>query len=171
MKMKRMEMQETVVGDYTFRIRPLGAMNAAYIFGDVAAVVLPIIGTVALSSGDEESADLDIFEGVDLDTMSLVTALSNINGKTLTRLISELLLEHSNVSFFDKDESKWRPMTEDDFDEIFCMAFAGALGLCAAVIQQNFSGFFGDIGTLFGRLMSAHKGMRLKNTESLTEPK
>ena len=52
MKMKRMEMQETVVGDYTFRIRPLGAMNAAYIFGDVAAVVLPIIGTVALSSGD-----------------------------------------------------------------------------------------------------------------------
>lgn len=39
MKMKRMEMQETVVGDYTFRIRPLGAMNAAYIFGDVAAVV------------------------------------------------------------------------------------------------------------------------------------
>ena len=121
MKMKRMEMQETVVGDYTFRIRPLGAMNAAYIFGDVAAVVLPIIGTVALSSGDEESADLDIFEGVDLDTKSLVTALSNINGKTLTRLISELLLEHSNVSFFDKDESKWRPMTEDDFDEIFCM--------------------------------------------------
>lgn len=141
MKMKRMEMQETVVGDYTFRIRPLGAMNAAYIFGDIAAVVLPIIGTVALSSGDEESADLDIFEGVDLDTKSLVTALSNINGKTLTRLISELLLEHSNVSFFDKDESKWRPMTEDDFDEIFCMAFAGALGLCAAVIQQNFSGF------------------------------
>lgn len=66
MKMKRMEMQETVVGDYTFRIRPLGAMNAAYIFGDVAAVVLPIIGTVALSSGDEESADLDIFEGVAL---------------------------------------------------------------------------------------------------------
>lgn len=171
MKMKRMEMQETVVGDYTFRIRPLGAMNAAYIFGDVAAVVLPIIGTVALSSGDEESADLDIFEGADLDTKSLVTALSNINGKTLTRLISELLLEHSNVSFFDKDESKWRPMTEDDFDEIFCMAFAGALSLCAAVIQQNFSGFFGDIGTLFGRLMSAHKGMRLKNTESLTEPK
>lgn len=58
MKMKRMEMQETVVGDYTFRIRPLGAMNAAYIFGDVAAVVLPIIGTVALSSGDGKAQTL-----------------------------------------------------------------------------------------------------------------
>lgn len=62
-------------------------------------------------------------------------------------------------------------MTEDDFDEIFCMAFAGALGLCAAVIQQNYSGFFGDIGTLFGRLMSKYKGTLSKNTESLTEPK
>lgn len=70
-------------------------------------------------------------------------------------------LESRNVSYY----------TTIGSQAIFCMAFAGALGLCAAVIQQNFSGFFGDIGTLFGRLMSAHKGMRLKNTESLTEPK
>ena len=74
-----------------------------------------IAGVVAISSGDEEerksSVELDMFKGFNLDTESLMTALGKIDGRQVTRLMSELLLEHSNVSFLDTDQSPavWRP--------------------------------------------------------------
>lgn len=166
-----MALKDVSVGDMQFKIRPLAAMDAAYVFGDVAAVVLPILGTVALSNGDDESTNLEIFDGFDLDAKSLTTALSTINGKSLTRLIKELVLEHKNVSFLDEDQNCWRPMDEDDFNEIFCMKMAGALNLCSLVIQQNYGGFFGDMVTLFGHLVKLHEGDQSKDTESLTGTK
>lgn len=172
MKMsKRMAMKDVSVGDIQFKIRPLAAMDAAYVFGDVAALVLPILGTVALSNGDDESESLAIFDGYDLDAKSITSALSTINGKSLTRLISELVLDHKNVSFLDEDQNVWRPMDEDDFNEIFCMKMAGALNLCVLVIQQNYGGFFGDMVTLFGRLVKSHEGDQSKDTETLTVAK
>ena len=36
MKMKRMEMRDITVGEYQFKVRPFGAKDATYIFGDVA---------------------------------------------------------------------------------------------------------------------------------------
>ena len=35
MKMKRMEMRDVSIGEYQFKIRPFGAKDALYIFGDV----------------------------------------------------------------------------------------------------------------------------------------
>ena len=46
MKMKRMEMRDITVGEYQFKVRPFGAKDATYIFGDVASIILPILGTV-----------------------------------------------------------------------------------------------------------------------------
>mgnify|MGYP006999462742 CR=1 FL=1 len=42
MKMKRMEMRDVSIGEYQFKIRPFGAKDALYIFGDVASILLPI---------------------------------------------------------------------------------------------------------------------------------
>lgn len=54
MKMKRMEMRDVIIGEYQFKIRPFGAKDALYIFGDVASILLPILGSVAVASDDKE---------------------------------------------------------------------------------------------------------------------
>lgn len=55
MKMKRMEMRDVSIGEYQFKIRPFGAKDALYIFGDVASILLPILGSVAVASDDTDS--------------------------------------------------------------------------------------------------------------------
>lgn len=175
MKLKRMTSQEVPIGEEVFHVRPLAAMDSAQVFGDVTSVILPIAGVVAISSGDEEerksSVELDMFKGFNLDTESLMTALGKIDGRQVTRLMSELLLEHSNVSFLDTDQSPavWRPMLKADFDELFCMDLLGAFRLCLAVIKQNYSNFFSDMSTLFGGHVKVSKVAQSKTTENSTE--
>lgn len=168
MKMKRMEMRDVSIGEYQFKIRPFGAKDALYIFGDVASILLPILGSVAVASDDKDAVEMEMFDGVDLDTESLTKALGRINGKALSKLVSELILEHSNVSYRDPDRGSYQPVTEDEFDEIFCQYLAGMFSLCAEIIKLNFSGFFKDASTLFGGLIKVRRGDRSKNTENST---
>lgn len=169
MRLKRMEAQDVSIGEIRFKVRPLGAMNAAYVFGDVTAIVLPIMGTVAVSSGnDEEASDMEMFQGMNLDSESLANSLGKINGQKLTTLLDELVLKYGNVSFQDEDDH-WVVLTRSDFDEIFCADLIGAVKLCAAVIRQNYSGFFDGLSTLFGNLMSGTQAARSKNTEVSTQ--
>lgn len=175
MRLKRMEAQDVSIGEIRFKIRPLGAMNAAYVFGDVTAIVLPIMGTVAVSSGNDDEASgmeasgMEMFQGMNLDSESLANALGKINGQKLTALLDELVLKYGNVSFQDEDD-KWAVLTRSDFDEIFCADLIGAAKLCAAVIRQNYSGFFDGLSTLFGNLMSGTQAAaQSKNTEVSTQ--
>lgn len=169
MRLKRMEAQDVSIGEIRFKVRPMGAMNAAYVFGDVTAIVLPIMGTVAVSSGnDDEVSGMEMFQGMNLDSESLANALGKINGQKLTVLLDELVLKYGNVSFQDEDDH-WVVLTRSDFDEIFCADLIGAVKLCAAVIRQNYSGFFDGLSTLFGNLMSGTQAARSKNTEVSTQ--
>ena len=169
MRLKRIEAQDVSIGEIRFKVRPLGAMNAAYVFGDVTAIVLPIMGTVAVSSGnDDEASGMEMFQGMNLDSESLANALGKINGQKLTMLLDELVLKYGNVSFQDEDDH-WVVLTRSDFDEIFCADLIGAVKLCAAVIRQNYSGFFDGLSTLFGNLMSGTQAARSKNTEVSTQ--
>lgn len=174
MRLKRMEAQDVSVGEIRFKVRPLGAMNAAYVFGDVTAIVLPIMGTVAVSSGNDDEASgmeasgMEMFQGMNLDSESLANALGKINGQKLTALLDELVLKYGNVSFQDEDDH-WVVLTRSDFDEIFCADLIGAVKLCAAVIRQNYSGFFDGLSTLFGSLMSGTQAAQSKNTEVSTQ--
>ena len=169
MGLKRMEAQDVSIGEIRFKVRPLGAMNAAYVFGDVTAIVLPIMGTVAVSSGnDDEASGMEMFQGMNLDSESLANALGKINGQKLTMLLDELVLKYGNVSFQDEDDH-WVVLTRSDFDEIFCADLIGAVKLCSAVIRQNYSGFFDGLSTLFGNLMSGTQAARSKNTEVSTQ--
>lgn len=169
MRLKRMEAQDVSIGEIRFKVRPLGAMNAAYVFGDVTAIVLPIMGTVAVSGGnDDEASGMEMFQGMNLDSESLANALGKINGQKLTVLLDELVLKYGNVSFQDEDDH-WVVLTRSDFDEIFCANLIGAVKLCAAVIRQNYSGFFDGLSTLFGNLMSGTQAARSKNTEVSTQ--
>ena len=171
MKLKRMESKEVSIGDSVFHIRPLGAMNAAYVFGDVTSIVLPILGTVAVAKGDKEkekAMSLDMFKDMKLDTESLANALGKVNGDKLTTLIDELVLRFRNVSF-QTENGDWNALTRDDFDEIFCADISGMVKLCVAVIQQNYSNFFDGLSGLFGSPEKATQEETLpKNTATLT---
>ena len=169
MKLKRMSTKDVDIGDFTFKLRPFGAMDASYIFGDVISVVLPIIGTVALSTGNAEEKSIAVSDGINLDSESVASSLGKLNGKELSTLIRELLLDHNNVSFRCNDDGgNFQRLTKDDFDEIFCMYFAGALKLCAEVLIQNYGNFFGDASNLFGNLFDRLPLDQLKSTASST---
>ena len=96
------------------------------------------------------------------------TALARINGNALSKLVSELLLDHSNIRVLDPEKNTYEVMGEDDFDEIFCQYLAGMLNLCAEVIRLNFSGFFKDASTLFGGLIKVRRAGSSNSTESST---
>ena len=168
MKLKRMEMRDITVGEYRFKVRPFGAKDFIYIFGDVASIILPILGTVSVASDNKDAVSMEMFDGMDMDKDSLVKALGRINGKALSKLVSELLLEHSNVLALNPEDGRYKVMTEDDFDEIFCQYLAGMLNLCAEVIRLNFSGFFKDARTLFGGLIKVRRAGSSNSTESST---
>ena len=168
MKLKRMEMRDITVGEYRFKVRPFGAKDSIYIFGDVASIILPILGTVSVASDNKDAVSMEMFDGMDMDKDSLVKALGRINGKALSKLVSELLLEHSNVLALNPEDGRCKVMTEDDFDEIFCQYLAGMLNLCAEVIRLNFSGFFKDASTLFGGLIKVRRAGSSNSTESST---
>ena len=104
MKLKRMSAKDVEIGDFSFKLRPFGAMDASYIFGDVISVVLPIIGTVALSSGNDEGKSIAVSDNIALDSESVASSLGKLNGKELSSLIRELLLDHNNVSFRCNDD-------------------------------------------------------------------
>lgn len=172
MRLKRMDAKDVSIGELLFKIRPLGAMNAAYVFGDVTSIVLPILGTVAISKGTEEekkeAASLEMFKDMPLDTESLANALGKINGQKLTVLLDELVLKYGNVSYQD-ETGTWSVLVRSDFDELFCADLVGAMKLCAAVIQQNYSGFFDGLSALFGNRTNGAQEERSKNTEALTQ--
>ena len=168
MKMKRMEMRDITVGEYQFKIRPFGARDATYIFGDVASIILPILGTVSVASNDKDAIHMEMFDGMDMDKDSLVKALGRIDGRTLSKLVNELLLSHSNVRVLNPENGVYEVMNEDAYDEIFCQYLAGMLTLCTEVIRLNFSGFFSDASTLFGRLFKVRHAGSSNNTESST---
>lgn len=127
---------------------------------------------------DFESVDTTgVFESIEDGTFqqrkskhkdSLVKALGRINGKALSKLVSELLLEHSNVLALNPEDGRYKVMTEDDFDEIFCQYLAGMLNLCAEVIRLNFSGFFKDASTLFGGLIKVRRAGSSNSMENST---
>lgn len=174
--LKRLNSEEVVVGDLRLRIRPLGAMNATHVFGDMVSVVLPVIGTVGLSTNIESIQKLDadtiqsLVDGLDAD--SLVNALAKIDGSALTKIISELVIDYKNTSFLNDETGNWCNMTLEDFDELFCMNMAGIMKLCGSVIKQNFGSFFADVGGLFGdALKKAAEKKTSHATETLTESK
>lgn len=161
-------MRDITVGEYQFKVRPFGAKDATYIFGDVASIILPILGTVSVASDDKDAVNMEMFDGMDMDKDSLVKALARINGNALSKLVSELLLDHSNIRILDPEKNTYEVMGEDDFDEIFCQYLAGMLNLCAEVIRLNFSGFFKDASTLFGGLIKVRRAGSSNSTESST---
>ncbi len=135
MKMKRMEMRDITVGEYQFKVRPFGAKDATYIFGDVASIILPILGTVSVASDDKDAVNMEMFDGMDMDKDSLVKALARINGNALSKLVSELLLDHSNIRVLDPEKN-----TYESWARMILMKFSASTSPeCSIFVLRSFA--------------------------------
>ena len=157
--MKRMEVFEKQIGDYTFYIKPFAAFTAANISGDVAALVAPMIGALSpLTRGTDGGQDASSILDADVEDVlpSLSNAFSRLSGDQFERLMKKLLIDNKNVSV-EGEATCGRAMLMD-YDlanEVFCCEVQDMYLLCWEVLKLNFRGFFKKAGALFGGLQGS----------------
>ena len=72
--MKQMETTEKKIGESTFYIRPFPAFTAANISGELAAVIAPLLASIAPLFGGDADQDADI---MDMDIDKAMPSISN----------------------------------------------------------------------------------------------
>lgn len=175
--MKRMEVTEKKIGEYTFYIKPFPAFTAANISGDLAALAAPMIGALAPLMGNDTKTTGDAVSGI-MDTdieeaLPVVTkAFSSLSGSQFERLMKKLLIDSENVSVEgEATDGKTMIMSYDLANEVFCGELQDMFILCFEVLKINFGGFFKKIGAQFGGLQGlTRKGTPTsENGESSTQ--
>ena len=156
--MKRMEVTQKKIGDYTFYIRPFPAFTAANISGDLASLVAPMIGAFAPLIGDTKKPagevasnimDADIEEALP----AITNAFSSLSGDQFERLMKKLLIDSENISVEgEATDGNTMIMNRDLADEVFCGEIQDMFILCFEVIKLNFKGFFKKLGGRSGGL-------------------
>lgn len=156
--MKRMEVTQKKIGEYTFYIKRFPAFTAANISGDLAALVAPMIGAIApLFGGESKSAEKiasDLLNSDIEEALPTITkAFSGLTGKQVERLMKKLLIDSENISVEgEATEGQVVVMNADLADEVFCGDLQDMFVLCFEVLKLNFSGFFKKLGAQSGGL-------------------
>lgn len=151
--MKQQEATRYALGDYNFYIRPLPAMTAANMTGDLSALIGPILGGLApllnmVGEDGKSFMDTDLTQAAPVIT----GAFSSLSGDKLERLLRKLLIESKNITFEGIDDDKPQRLDQDTVNEIFCGNVQDMFILAFKVIQINFSGFFEKFADQFGKL-------------------
>lgn len=164
--MKRMEVTQKTIGDYTFYIKPFPAFTAANISGDLAALVAPMIGALApLVGGDTKTTGEAVSGIMDTDIEdalpTITKAFSSLSGSQFERLMKKLLIDSENVSVEgEATDGQVKIMNYDLANEVFCGELQDMFILCFEVLKLNFGGFFKKLGAQFGGL----QGLMAKGT-------
>lgn len=154
--MKRMEVTQKKIGEYTFYIKPFPAFTAANISGDLASLVAPMLSSLAPLLGETPKTTKAAVSGLlDADVeeaLPLVTkAFSGLSGNQFERLLRKLLIDSENVSVEgETTDGQTMIMSYDLANEVFCGEIQDMFVLCFEVLKLNFSGFFKKLGALFG---------------------
>lgn len=163
---KMMEPVQQKIGENDFYIYPFPAFKSANISGDVAALLTPLLASVAAAVGTGGSQDLmemDVKEAA----LHIAGAFSALSGDKVEGLMRKLLLsENVGVRKEGGMDAQW--LTEDISNEVFCGNTQDMFILAFHVIRVNYSGFFGSFGSLFGRVTEMSKKMGSPGTEPLT---
>lgn len=150
---KNADPKEFTIGNYRFYIHPFGAFKAANLTGDLAALFIPLIGTLAplLGKEEEEGSLLDI--EVDAAVPVMTRTFSTFNGDQVESLLKKLLVKNRNIAVEEidnkEDEPEW--LTADIANSLFCGDVHEMYILAYHVIQTNYSGFFGRLAGLSGK--------------------
>lgn len=161
--MKLMEVTEKQIGEYTFFIRPFPAFVSANLSGELAALLMPVLGSLAPLAGNVGD-DFDVND-VDLEKLgpAIVDAFSGLSGDKIETLMRKLLISQTNISVSGPATDGMTKILDMDLaNEIFCGEFQDMYILCYEVAKINFGGFFKKIGARFGNLPGALQ--KLRNT-------
>lgn len=128
------------LGDSTYRVKKMTALDGGCLFKFVAEKLLPSLQKLGILSETPEGSPVDV-DGQTMET--IISMLHNISNSELRQLMIDCL----NVS--EKSlKAGWQPVmigrnfgvAELEYDTMTC------LQLCANVIVWNFSDFFGGNG-------------------------
>lgn len=168
--MKQLEVTSKNISGNQFYIKPFPAFVAANISGDLAAVLAPMLGSLAPMVGDIGSSgnvpdlsnglnigDIDISNIEVEKALPLMTsAFSTLSGDKFERLMKKLLIDNQNISVEgEATDGNVQILTSDLANEVFCGDVQDMFILCWEVIKINFKGFFKKLGTRFGSLRAA----------------
>lgn len=156
MNLKQLEQTQVAVGGYEFFITPFPAFKAANLSGELADVLAPIFAAlVPLIDSLDGGLDTDL---ADIDIAKASSAIANIriSGDRMEVLMKKLLLGGNVVVKLCDDDGNEEAdrLDENIVNEIFCGNVQDMFVLCYKVIQINFGGFFGKIGSLSGKAKS-----------------
>lgn len=159
MSLKQMSPAVEKVGGNTFYITPFSAFKAANLTGELASMLLPLLGALAPLVGDALKDD-GSQEGnglLDADASKAAEALAGcpeISGDKLEVLMRKLLLGGNIVVELTDEETGEREavkLNSDIADELFCGDVQDMFVLCFHVIKLNFNGFFRKLAAQSGK--------------------
>jgi len=167
--MKQFEATKRLLNGNTFYIRPFPAFTSANISGELFSSFTPMLGSlapmVATATKGSKSSFLDM--GAEEAAPMLAQGLSSLNGDKLERLLKKLLVKHNNISVELVGSDEVIPLNEDLANEIFCGNSQDMFILAFDVIKSNYSGFFENLGDLFGEHFEAFRNLLKKETPGL----
>lgn len=149
--MKQMEVTEKRIGENVFYIKPFPAFTSANLSGELAALLAPMLGSLAplFGTNDGNIMDVDVSEAMP----SLTQAFSVLSGDKFERIMKRLLVDSKNISFSGEiTDNEVKLLTYDLANEVFCGEIQEMYMLCFEVIKLNFGGFFKKLGTQSGNL-------------------
>lgn len=143
---RQMEPKVETIGGDTFYIYPFGAMKSANLSGEIIALMMPIIASMAPALGkDKNVMDMDANEVAPY----IGNAFSSLNGDKVEAMLRKLLLE-GNIGVLKAGASDAEWLNEDLSNELFCGNTQNMFLLAFYVIKVNYSGFFEKLGNLSG---------------------
>lgn len=157
MGLKQVEPTIEKINGVKFYITPFPAFKAANITGELASVLVPLLGALMpLVNDDTDLMDVKVSDAAD------AIAGVNIDGDKMEALIRKLILGGHIVVEVEDDKGKVEPerLDSDMADEIFCGNVQDMFILCFYVIRLNFNGFFKTLGSQFGTAGSSEKKTR-----------
>ena len=151
--MKQTEIVEKRIGENTFFLRPFPAFVAANISGDLAAIISPLLGSLAPLVGGNGNEENVLNTEMEQVLPAISTAFGGVSGDNFERLMKKLLVDHKNISV--EGEATGGNVAVMDYDtanEVFCGDVQDMYLLCWEVIKLNFGGFFKKLGAQSGGL-------------------
>ena len=150
MGLKQFEVKkERVMNGHTFFVRPFPAFVSANLSGEVTALLVPIIGSIAPALGGGNLMDAD----VELAVSGIARGMATLSGDKVESLLKKLLVQHRNITVQLEGEREAEHLTEDLANEVFCGEAQDMFVLAADVVMVNFGGFFTKIKEKLGPLL------------------
>ena len=141
------------VGGYTFYIRPLPAFKASNISGELFSVLGPLLSGLLPDLGGGMNGE-NSNEKDEAAATALSDAFSKMSGDKVESLLRRLLVQYKTINVEGPD-LELSLLTEDLCNDIFCGNAQNMYVLAYYVIDLNFDGFFGKLGSRFGSALDS----------------